>query len=248
MESKKEQQMSEKLPDIIHSSWEKHLLPLFNDNRMKLIKYEILTKVKFYPAKENMFNVFKMPLDKIKVVCIGQDPYAHGEAIGYAFAVDPKAQLPGSLRVIRNEIISSNTLRSSSMPIDTDAWKPLVHWRQQGIFLFNAALTVEPGKSNSHMDYWTWFAREVVRIISVNTTTKPVWLLWGSKAKSFRKDITMYEQWNNAYRGSEYNYILEADHPAAELYKASKYKFSGCNHFNICNEILLKKGQPIINW
>lgn len=74
----------EQIPEIVDSSWHEYLQPLFNDDRMKYIKYELLTKERFLPAGKDIFNVFSMPLDKIKVVILGQDPYPNPAAKAYA--------------------------------------------------------------------------------------------------------------------------------------------------------------------
>ena len=173
-------------------------------------------------------------------------PYPNGEAIGYAFAVNEKSSVPPSLQVIRNEIITSGVERDSSINIDSLNWKTLKGWRQQGVFLLNTALTVQERNAGSHLDIWQWFTREIVKIISLHNN--PVWLLWGSKAKSYKGLIHGYYKWQGNFIAPNYNYVLEADHPAAELYRGSSYKFTGCNHFKQCNQILKVKKQPVINW
>lgn len=63
----------EELPKIIHSSWHTYLQPLFDDEKMKMIKYNVLTSCDFYPSPSDIFKVFSMPLEDIKVVILGQD-------------------------------------------------------------------------------------------------------------------------------------------------------------------------------
>jgi len=235
----------EKIPNVIHESWHQHLQPLFDDPKMNLIKTKLLPSCKFYPDALHIFRVFEMPLDKIEVVILGQDPYLNGEAIGYAFAVNGNKPIPKSLNIIFKEIIKPETsedfLKKSSI-LD----RTLSNWREQGVFLLNTALTVEIGNAGSHIGQWQWFTREVIKIISKNNPC--IWMLWGAKAQGFKDFIV-----NRGYRGDvnpEYpmNYILEAPHPAAELYSGGKTTFSGCNHFNICNQILEIKNKNIINW
>jgi uracil-DNA glycosylase len=230
-----------KIPDIIHESWHKHLQPLFDDVKMQKIKEDILPKISFYPESKNIFRVFSMPLDDIKVVILGQDPYPNGEAIGLAFAVSGDSQVPASLRVIRREI-------EETIP-PPDKWKTLEHWQEQGVFLLNTALTVQAKNAGSHLGIWQWFTREVIKIISKESSC--IWMLWGAKAQSFKEYIDKALVWSNtsslASDFVECNIILEAPHPAAELYGGKK-KFSGCNHFKICNEILKLQNKPIINF
>lgn len=242
--------MKQKIPEIIHESWHKHLQPLFDDPKMLLLKKMLFSpdSIKSYPAKENIFRVFRMPLDKIKVVLLGQDPYPNGEAIGYAFAVDEKTKIPASLDIIRKEVINSGVERDTKTNIDASKWRELAHWRQQGVFLLNAALTVEARNQNSHVGQWSWFTREVIKIISLYCPNRPIWILWGSKAKSNKGFIHSYYTWQGNIIAGNYSYVLEGNHPAAEAYPNSPYKFSGCNHFKICNEILKAKKQSPINW
>lgn len=188
-------------------------------------------------------------------------PYSRGEAIGYSFAVDKSKAIPASLNIIRNEIVNSKVEIQSSV-FETAQWRELTHWRDQGVFLLNSALTVEALASGSHIQLWEWFTRKVISIIS--SVQPSIWLLWGAKAKGFKGNIVrghvpdmvtvkelMIEDNNDLIvnkNSFDINTILEADHPAAETYPGSKYKFTGCNHFVICNQILKLKGQSIINW
>jgi uracil-DNA glycosylase len=239
----------EQIPDKIHESWHPYLQKLFDDPKMKMLKYDILMKTRFYPKPEDMFNVFKMPLQAIKVVILGQDPYINkGEAIGYAFAIPPTTKTTPTLRTIKEEIVDTRVERLASVSIDSPEWKELKHWRQQGIFLLNSALTVKVGESATHLGYWSWFTREIMKTISLHSDKKPVWLLWGAKAKAFKGFIHNYYGWNNKYMGDDYNYVLEANHPAADSHPDSHYKFRGCNHFSLTNEILKYKKETIINW
>jgi len=243
-----------KIPDVVHESWHKYLQPLFDDPKMDLLNTDILLRTAFYPAPEHIFRVFSMPFDKVKVVILGQDPYSRGEAIGYSFAVAEATKMPASLEIIRKEIISSKVERDSYINIDSPKWKTLQHWRQQGIFLLNAALTVEVRNPDSHLGYWHWFTRDVIKIIS--TYNNPVWIFWGSKARAFKEFVTNKTDYSVADfdakiefpRRKEMNYYMMGNHPAAEAYPDSKYKFTGCNHFNICNDILKAQGKTIINW
>jgi len=182
---------------------------------------------------------------------MGRDPYPKGEAIGLSFAVNEETNVPASLRIILNELV--NTVKPIPDEVTVRMRKRnLQYLVNQGVFLLNSALTVEAGNAGSHTDYWMWFTRQVVNAISKEA--KPVWLLWGSKAQSFRGYI------DNAWimgipeitelpKGIEANYLLQAPHPAAESYDPNTiYKFSKCNHFNLCNKILELKGKTQINW
>src|ERR1051326_4628371 len=137
--------------DKIHPSWQPFIDDVLNRAEdLRELNTQILPNIEYYPAKENIFNVFRMPLEDIKVVILGQDPYPkEGQAIGYAFAVSESTNKPASLRIIEKEI---------GHEID----KTLSHWREQGVFLLNTALTVEKGKAGSHLNYWQNFTRQVI--------------------------------------------------------------------------------------
>ena len=86
----------EQLPSVIHPSWHPFLERVFdNDFTLQLLKNKILPNCTYYPHPSNIFRVFSMPINDIKVVILGQDPYPNdGQAIGYAFAVDEKVRKP----------------------------------------------------------------------------------------------------------------------------------------------------------
>lgn len=208
--------------DKIHPSWKliKDILEQKKGNLFKLD--EVLSNNKYYPEKEDIFNVFSMPLEDIKVVILGQDPYPkEGQAIGYAFAVSEETPKPASLRIIEQEVGHS---------ID----KTLKSWREQGVFLLNTALTVEARKAGSHTEYWYQFMCAVIACISIKQPC--IWLLWGAKAQRFKSAII-----------GDSNSILMAPHPASEAYKPGS-GFIGCNHFKQVNSILESQNKSIINF
>ena len=197
--------------DKIHPSW-KLIIPVLEQKKGDLSKLDEVLQNKYYPQKEDIFNVFSMPLEDIKVVILGQDPYPkEGQAIGYSFAVSEETPKPASLRIIEQEVGHS---------ID----KTLKSWREQGVFLLNTALTVEAGNAGSHIKYWEGFMNLVISHISFHNPC--IWVLWGKYAQGFKGAINQ-----------EGNTILEAPHPASEAYKPGS-GFIGCNHFNTINSIL----------
>jgi uracil-DNA glycosylase len=228
-----EESTLEAVPSIVHPSWHECMTPLMQLESVKKLKYEILTKTKFYPAPENVFNAFRQPLESIRVVIIAQDPYsAPKQATGYAFAVNEGVKIPVSLEKILAESGSTDrTLRP---------------WIDQGVLLLNAALTVEAGNPNSHTKYWLPFINGVVDYISKHTEFC-IWMLWGSKAASFTPFIHDMMLVNDFPEAQTKNIVLFAPHPAAGSYGNPK-KFEGCNHFRIANEVFNKKGLTLINW
>lgn len=224
--------------DKIHTSWNKILSILEKDEKLIELNTTILPNIQYYPNREDIFNVFSMPVQDIKVVILGQDPYPNeGQAIGYAFAVSQESKIPASLRVIEYELFEDleGFENVKLFNEDNPEWRTLEHWREQGVFLLNTALTVEAKKAGSHLKYWESFIKEIINFISTNTHNC-IWLLWGNKAQSYIPYI------NNTN-----NVILKAPHPAAELYGGSN-KFTGCGHFSMVNTILEKQNKKIINW
>lgn len=127
-------------------------------------------------------------------------------------------------------------------------------WFYQGVFLLNTALTVETGRAGSHIKYWKGFTEAVIKFLS---STKPcIWLLWGVKAQAYLPFIStkfMVDDYNRETVedipiSDNYNYILTAPHPAAELYQGGQAGFYGCDHFYMVNRVLSKKRLKEINW
>lgn len=183
-----------------------------------------------YPHHKDLFTAFKLtPLDKVKVVILGQDPY-HGEnqAHGLSFSVLPGNSIPPSLRNIYKEI--NEDLRvNHKFPHGC-----LVEWAQQGVLLLNTVLTVRANVANSHRGLgWETFTDRVIE--TLNEEDRPlVFMLWGAPAKSKKKLIT-----------NSRHFILEAAHPSP----LSAYNgFFGCNHFSKANEYLAINNIEPINW
>lgn len=244
---------NEPVHPIIHPSWHECMQPLFNDPKMMSIKNNILPYEPFWPEAKNIFRVFEMPIENINVVLMGQDPYIKGEAIGYAYAVDKYNNLTPTLKIMQKELIRSEAFTHNS--IMTKDWKELTHWREQGVFLLNAALTVKRGESGTHLGYWQWFTRAVLEYLS--NKIEAVYLLWGSAAKSYKECLGNYVapagsnlEWSiiMPIELEGYNVVFEANHPAAETHPNSKYLFSGCDHYNYCNKALELKHKAKINW
>lgn len=176
----------------IDPSW----IPFFRDNMDELKKIDnILHGLEsigctIYPSKQNVFRIFKLcPLEKIKVVILGQDPY-HGEnqANGIAFAVNKDIAVPPSLR---------NIMEKSGC-VD----KTLVSWVRRGIFMLNTSLTVTKNTPNSHSKIWKKFSECLIRYIS-NNLDPITFHLWGIPAQS-----------NIKYIDAEKHEIIRTTHPS----------------------------------
>ena len=193
------------------------------------VKNEYSTQV-VYPPSDDIFNAMHYtPLDKVKVLILGQDPYHEpGQAHGLSFSVLPgKADTPPSLQNIYKELQD-----------DLGCYIPnngyLKKWADQGVLLLNAVLTVRSGAANSHKEKgWEQFTDAVIR--AVNAQDRPVvYLLWGSNARAKKALI------NNPK-----HLVLETVHPSP----LSAYNgFFGCGHFKKANEFLESNGIKPIDW
>lgn len=216
---------------VLNEDWAKVLKENIDEEfKTKLFAYinnEYKTKT-VYPPKEKIFNSLNLvPIDKIKVVIIGQDPYhTKGQADGLAFSCHNGTPQP-SLTNIFKEI-------HSDLGIEMSGNTQLDKWANQGVLLLNTSLTVVEGMPTSHSKCgWTTITRKVVEII--NKLDQPiVFLLWGGHAKSF---ADLLDNPNHL--------VLTASHPSP----LSAYNgFFGCKHFSKCNAFLTEKGATPIDW
>lgn len=177
-----------------------------------------------------MFRAFKeTPYKTVRVVIIGQDPYHNGHADGLAFS-SKQRNIPASLKVIFKEIEDDLGIKVTKSP-------NLTRWANQGVLLLNTALTVRAGDAGSHSNIgWEHFTGEAIHAVSI-CPTPTVFILWGNHAKSFRKHIH-----------EDNHLILEAPHPASELYSNGTSGFYGCKHFSKTNQFLIKNNLKPIKW
>ena len=184
---------------------------------------------RIYPRGSNIFRAFdKCPLDRLKVVIIGQDPY-HGpnQAHGLCFSVADGVPHTPSLQNIFKEVASD-----IGTPIPESG--NLDRWAEQGVLLLNAVLTVREHEAASHAGRgWEQFTDAVVRAINAHKEGI-VYLLWGS-----------YAQKKGAIADPTRNCILKAVHPSPlSVYRG----FFGCRHFSRANEYLVAQGKTPIQW
>ena len=181
-----------------------------------------------YPADDLVFNALNyVPLDKVKVVILGQDPYHEpNQAHGLSFSVLPPTPPPPSLVNIYQEI-------HNDLGINCEKTGDLSRWAKQGVLLLNTTLTVRRGQANSHRGKgWENLTERIIEILS-NRKEPIVFLLWGSNAISFAPKI------------AKWHLVLTAPHPSP----LSAYRgFFGCKHFSKCNDFLKSNNIEPINW
>lgn len=217
----------------IEDSWKIFLQEEFKSPYFKELKLflteEKLAKHLIYPSGSQIFNAFeKTPLDKLKVVIIGQDPYhGSGQAHGLSFSVPEGIPVPPSLRNIFKEL-------NSDLGITKPASGNLERWTEQGVLLLNATLTVRANQAGSHQNRgWEKFTDAVIENIS-KKKEGIVFLLWGK-----------YAQAKASLIDSEKHFVLTAAHPSPF---AADRGFFGCKHFSKTNAYLRKKGLKDIDW
>ena len=185
-----------------------------------------------YPPRNEIFNAFKLtPLEDVKVVIFGQDPYPNpNEAMGLAFSVKEGIKLPPSLQNIFKEIYKEYE-KEGELPKSGD----LTYLAKQGVLLLNSYLTVEAHKPLSHKR--KEYELLLIDIISVlNKIHKPiVFMLWGGNAKKYRKYLT-----------NPYHKVIETNHPSP--LSANRGGWFGSNCFLETNKYLKENGAKEISW
>ncbi|MCM8872750.1 MAG: uracil-DNA glycosylase [Paludibacteraceae bacterium] len=216
----------------IENSWKEALKNEFEKpyfaSLCDFVRQEYKTST-IYPPASLIFNAFNLcPMDKIKVVIIGQDPYHEpGQAHGLCFSVNDGVKFPPSLQNIYKEIASEY---NRPMPQSGN----LTRWAEQGVLLLNATLTVRAHLAASHQGKgWETFTDNVIKEVN-DRCQNVVFLLWGS-----------YAQKKEAYIDKSKHCVLKAAHPSP----LSAYRgFFGCNHFILANNYLRKCGKEEIVW
>ena len=180
------------------------------------------------PKKEERFTFFTLtPLNQVKVVILGQDPYHNiDQAHGLAFSVKNK-KLPPSLNNIFKELVAD-------LKITFPTTGNLSKWAKQGVLLLNTVLTVRLHEPLSHQKKgWEHFTLEIIKTINDNLE-HIVFILWGNHAKKYRK-----------YIDDKKHYILESAHPSP---LSAHRGFFGSNPFSKTNAYLKEKNLKTIDW
>jgi uracil-DNA glycosylase len=182
-----------------------------------------------FPPGALVFNALNStPLDQVRVVIIGQDPYhGPGQAHGLSFSVPPGVRTPPSLQNIFKEIH-----RDLGLPIPPHGC--LQSWAEQGVLLLNAVLTVEQAQAGSHAKRgWERFTSRVIEIINARRE-HCVFLLWGSYAQRKGEQIDRQR-----------HCVLTSVHPSP---LSAHRGFIGNGHFSAANQYLVEHGLTPIDW
>lgn len=217
----------------LDSRWHQVLLEEFERPYMQqllsFIELEKTQSKQIFPLCQDRFNALNLtPLNEVKVVILGQDPYhGPGQAHGLCFSVKPGVRVPPSLRNIYKELDSDLGVR----PVNHGC---LESWARQGVLLLNAVLSVEAGRAGSHQGRgWELFTDRIVQHLSEKHEGL-VFLLWGNHAQK-----------KGAFIDPLRHLVLKSTHPSP----LSAYRgFFGCRHFSQTNDYLIKQEKAPIEW
>jgi len=182
-----------------------------------------------FPKGAEYFRALDLtPLDEVRVVILGQDPYhGAGQAHGLCFSVQPGVRIPPSLVNIYKEM-------QSDLGIPPVRHGFLEHWARQGVLLLNSVLTVEEARAASHQGKgWEQFTDAVIRAVNEDCE-HVVFMLWGS-----------YAQKKAAFVDRSRHLVLKAPHPSP---LSAHNGFFGSRHFSQANEYLVAHSRNAIDW
>ena len=216
----------------IEQSWKKALASEFDkpyfESLVHFLHQEKAAGKTIFPPGSQIFRAFDLtPVDKVKVVILGQDPYhGHGQAHGLSFSVPAGVPAPPSLKNIFKEI-------ETDLGVSMSGYPNLENWAKQGVLLLNAVLTVRSGEAASHSKVgWQEFTDAVIKYISDNCEGV-VFMLWGNFARTKAELIDRSR-----------HIVLEAAHPSP----LARGAFFGCRHFSKANAALTATGRTPVNW
>ena len=220
----------------LEASWKEALRDEFDKPYMKelgeFLRTEKAAGKEIYPPGPLIFNALNStPLEQVKVVIIGQDPYhGPGQAHGLCFSVQPGVQTPPSLVNIYKEL-------KRDLNIDIPAHGYLQSWADQGVLLLNTSLTVERANAGSHAGKgWQHFTDRVIELVS-ERQPKLVFLLWGSHAQAKAKRIAGLRDGPHC--------VIESPHPSP---LSAHRGFFGSKPFSRTNAFLSDHGREAIDW
>jgi len=229
-----EQQIAKLNKVQLDDSWKYGLSEFLLSPKMDALKTFLIEEKKadkvIYPPNHLIFNALNTtPLDRVKVVIIGQDPY-HGpnQAHGLSFSVQKGVALPPSLRNIFHEL-------HNDLGVKIPKHGDLTHWAEQGVLLLNAVLTVEAAQPTSHQKRgWEEFTDHIIDVLN-EQREHIVFILWGAYAQRKGQRIDQNK-----------HLILKAAHPSP--LSANRGGFFGCKVFSKSNNYLKQHGIEPIDW
>jgi len=214
-------------------AWREALAPVLLDQPMQRLRERLLAEGRagtvIHPAPDEWFRAFNhTPLDQVRVVILGQDPYpTPGHANGLCFSVRPDVRsVPKSLGNIFKELAADLGIENTS--------GDLTHWADQGVLLLNAVLTVASGSPASHRGMgWEALTDEAIRVLAEQP--RPIaFVFWGAQAQKKAAHVHRPE-----------HLVIKSPHPSP----LSAYRgFFGSRPFSRINAFLESHGLDPIDW
>jgi uracil-DNA glycosylase len=195
-----------------------------------------------FPLAKDTFSALNVtPLDKVRVVIVGQDPYhGPGQAHGLCFSVLPGEKVPPSLKNIYKELREDAAVNFANSP---PTHGHLMRWAKQGVLMTNNVLTVRRGEANSHKKRgWEVVTDEIIRAVdrhSRATGKGVVFLLWGKPAAAKTQALL-----SNKSRHT----VISTSHPSPLGARKTDQPFLGSRCFSRCNDALKEMGYPEVDW
>lgn len=223
--------------DAVPPSWSEALDPVLATPEARrlggFLKAEEASGKAIYPPRGVRLAALDLtPLDAVKVVILGQDPYhGPGQAHGLSFSVQPGVRVPPSLVNIYKEL-------HADLGLPIPGHGNLTRWAEQGVLLLNNSLTVEDGKPASHQGKG-WEAITDAVVAAVAAKTDPcVFLLWGSHARKKARNVP-------GLGPGSHHLVLTAPHPSP---LSAHTGWFGCRHFSQANAFLESHGRGAVDW
>jgi len=217
----------------LEESWKQALSGEFDSQYMQKLKGFLLAEKEagkqIFPKGPEYFRALDLtPLDEVKVVILGQDPYhGPGQAHGLCFSVRPGVRIPPSLVNIYKEL-------QSDLGVHPVKHGFLESWAKQGVLLLNSVLTVEQARAASHQGLgWETFTDAVIRAVN-EQCDHVVFLLWGA-----------YAQKKASFVDQRKHLVLKSVHPSP---LSAHNGFFGNHHFSKANAFLISHGRHPIDW
>jgi len=216
------------LSELVDPSWARALAPVESTVHQigARLREEVAEGRGYLPAGTDVLRAFTYPMDEVKVLIVGQDPYpTPGHPMGLSFSVQPGVRPPRSLENIFTELVSD-------LGVDRPTSGDLTPWSRQGVMLLNRVLTVRPGAPASHKGWgWETVTQRAIEAL-VERQAPLVAILWGRPAQSLTPML-----------GS--TPILASPHPSP---LSASRGFFGSRPFSRANELLVEQGAAPVDW
>ena len=217
------------LHDLVHPTWAEALAPVAPTITAlgDYLRAEVAAGRGYLPAGRHVLRAFEQPLDAVRVLIVGQDPYpTPGHPVGLSFSVAPDVRpVPRSLANIYTEL-------STDLGLPTPTTGDLTPWAERGVLLLNRVLTVAPGASGSHRGKG-WEEVTACALDALVRRGGPlVAILWGRDARNLAPQLHGIP-------------VVESAHPSP---LSARSGFFGSRPFSRTNDLLIRQGSQPIDW